>query len=246
MLQGKVQSHGGSCCSDSAFEMQDSMVAAEQPLTEAFHCSSPVLLLSLAVHSSPLCKMLLSPSHVELFPNDKLKNGFTTVKFKEGLDRLQWATSNCCKCFNANLFPLNLSALMGGWTLDLLSIWGGGGMKIHGFGGNQGDYKSTKNPCGSTGQDPVVLEPHWYFYAEIHSCTLKRDLSYSTVVVLSLVSAECVSSTVLRASKRPLHQGTGLKVYKVTAVEICCSRNIFIRCSLGKKGKNTPVEEFIQ
>lgn len=121
-------------------------------------CSSHWLL-----HSRPQWKMLLSPSHVELFPNDKLRNGFTTVSFKKGLDRLQWGTSNRCKCFNANLFPLNLSALMVGWTLDLLSIWGGG-MKIHSFGGNQGDYKSTKNPCGSTGQDPVVLEPHWFFF----------------------------------------------------------------------------------
>lgn len=122
-------------------------------LLKAFTAVLPFCSSHWLLHSRALWKMLLSPSHVELFPNDKLKNGFTTAKFKKGLDRLQWATSNCCECFNANLFPLNLSTLMVGWTLDLLSIWGGG-MKIHGFEGNQGDYKSTKNPCGSTGRGP--------------------------------------------------------------------------------------------
>lgn len=54
MLRGKVlfinevQSNSGSCCSVAAFEMQDSMIAAKQPLIEAFHSSSPILLLSLA------------------------------------------------------------------------------------------------------------------------------------------------------------------------------------------------------
>lgn len=166
LFLNEVQGNSGSCCSHGSFRdarLNDCCkTASHWSLSQQFsHSAFPRWLL----HSRPLWKMLLSPSHVELFPNDKLKNGFTTVKFKRGLDRLRRATSDRCKCFNANLFPLNLSTLMVGWTLDLLSIWEGG-MKIHGFGGNQGDYKSTKNPCGSTGHGPCATWTPLIFFKQ--------------------------------------------------------------------------------
>lgn len=63
--------------------MQDLMTAEKQLLIKAFQGSCSILLLSIDAISNCCGKCSFRRSHVEFFPNDKLKNGFTTAKFKK-------------------------------------------------------------------------------------------------------------------------------------------------------------------